>query len=509
MILALAASLALAPIAFVPLDDRPVTAQLPVMLGAIAGRRVVEPPQALLGNYLTFGEPDRIVAWLNGPTASRASAYVISGDMLAYGGLVASRVPGTEYADAYFRLRELSMLRASHPHAWIGAFDTVMRLAPTGVPNLPPTQHFFASYPIWPPLQAYANLPEPIPPSDLAYAARLRAQIGEPVLEAYLATRARDLGVDRLMLQNAARGTVDDLVIGQDDAGPVGMHVAEVAQLKQIVALDGLTDRVAIEPGADELGMALVAQALARGAHWTPRIAVRYSMPAGGMTRDPLEYAPISTAIDALVRLCGGVLVTDDPQIVLYVRVRGTDPAHDRALLDAMAASEARGESVAFADETFLEESFVKQAGFAQALLQSGIASRLDAYSSWNTNANTVGTALAEAVAAGAGRRTRTYDALAHREFTFDRIVDDYGFHDFVRIDLNRALDAAGITDHTYLLPDVAARAALLNRAWLWNHAARILRELYPRDHIAAIRITLPWNRTFETRIDASLAPNL
>lgn len=507
MIAALA--LALAPIAFVPLDDRPVTAQLPVMLGAIAGRPVVEPPAALLGNYLRAGEPDRIIAWLNGPQAAAASAFVVSGDMLAYGGLITSRVPGVTYDDAYFRLRELAHLRAEHPQAWIGAFDTVMRLAPTGVPNLPETAGFFAAYPVWPPLQAYANLPEPIPPRDQTYAADLRAQIGAPALQAYLQTRARDLAVDRLMLQKAADGTVNDLVIGQDDAGPVGLHVAEVAQLRTIVAADALAQRVAIEPGADELGMAMVAHALARGAGWTPRISVRYSMPDGAQTRDPLEYAPVSTAIDALVRLCGGTLVERDPEIVLYVRVRGTDAVHDRALLGEMAASERAGLSVAFADETFLEDRFDRQAAFAQELLRSGIASRLDAYSSWNTNANTVGTALAEAVAAGAGRRMGTYDALAQKTFTFNRIVDDYAFHDYVRIELNKMLDAQGVEDHTYLVPSLAERTAALNRAWLWARAQAILPELYPGYHIASMAIALPWNRTFETRIDAALAPTL
>src|SRR6185503_6348833 len=109
----------MAPVVPVPLDDRPVTRQLPAMLGAIAGREVREPPRDLLGNYLTFGRPDAIDQWLNGPRASGASAYVLSTDMLAYGGLVASRVPQTSYVDAYFRLRALRQLRRAQPHAWI------------------------------------------------------------------------------------------------------------------------------------------------------------------------------------------------------------------------------------------------------------------------------------------------------------------------------------------------------------------------------------------------------
>src|SRR5579883_892209 len=89
-------------IAFVPLDDRPVTRQLPQMLGRIAGVNVLEPPRELLGNYLTFGRPDAIIAWLNKQPQSASANFIISTDMLAYGGLVASRVPGTSYDDAYF-----------------------------------------------------------------------------------------------------------------------------------------------------------------------------------------------------------------------------------------------------------------------------------------------------------------------------------------------------------------------------------------------------------------------
>ena len=92
---------------------------------------------------------------------------------------------------------------------------------------------------------------------------------------------------------------------------------------------------------------------------------------------------------------------------------------------------------------------------------------------------------------------------------TFNRLIDDYAFHDFVRPELNAALDAEGIADHTYLLPLQAASIAQLDRAALWNKAQWILPQLYSGYHIAAIDITLPWSRTFETEIDASLAPNL
>ena len=103
----------------------------------------------------------------------------------------------------------------------------------------------------------------------------------------------------------------------------------------------------------------------------------------------------------------------------------------------------------------------------------------------------------------------RTYDALAHRTFTFTLFLDDYAFHDFVRPDLNATLAAQGITDHTLLAPDIAARWRERDRALLWSYADKILAQLDPGYHIAAMSIGLPWNRTFETSIDVGLAPNM
>ena len=498
--------LLLAAIAFVPMDDRPVTAELPVMLGRIAGVRVEAPPHDLIGRFLDPGRSDDLIAWLNREAGRRqARAFVVSTDMLAYGGLTASRVPGPSYADAVFRLRELAKLRLESPGAWIGAFGTIMRLAPTGIPAGMP---FFAASPIWPYLQQYANLHDPPLPGEVASAEHLRELIGEPALDAYLATRARNLAVDRLLLRMTEKGVIDRLVLGQDDAGPVGLHVREVALLQSELVGANLANRASIEPGADELGMALVAHAIARAATWTPRIGVRYSTPEGALYQDPIEYAPISAAIDALVGVCGGVRDDLQSEIVLYVRVPGTTSSEDDALIDEMRNDVDRGQSVAFADLSYLT-SYKDQAAFAQRLLAPGLASRLDAYASWNTNANTVGSALAEAIAAGAGRRLHTYDALAHRTFTFVRFVDDYAYHDEVRPQLNATLAAQGITDHSLLNPGAAASIAQLDRSLLWNDAVGILSQLDPGYHVAAISIDLPWRRTFETSIDVGIAPDI
>lgn len=491
----------------VPLDDRPVTAQLPQLLGEIAGVRVVEPPRPLLGKYLEPGDPDAIARWLRAESPADAGAFIVSSDMAVYGGLVASRIPGVSRGLAYTRLQDLAAFRATRPGASFAVFGTVMRLAPTGVPAEGPAAKFPFAGETWPLIQRYANLPDPPrTPGDREKAARLRRRLGA-TLDAYLDTRARDLDVDLFALRTVAEGGFDRVVLGQDDAGPVGLHLRDLATLRAFAARWVQPARASIEPGADELGMALVASALAQAAQLTPRVRVIYSRADGGTLNDPIEFAPIATTIADLVRTCGAVEVADgDPSdIDLYVRVPNTTDAQEQAFIAAIARDPQRA---AIADLSFLANSdYAQQRRLTDDLIAARVAGRVAAFASWNTTANTVGTALPEAIAVLAGKRLGTYDHRMHATFTLMRYVDDVAFHTDVRPQLNADLSTAGIEDHTYLQPEIAARIASQNRALLWPQALALLSRIEPQFEDAGFTITLPWDRTFETELDVRLAP--
>ncbi len=495
-------------IAFVPLDDRPVTRQLPAMLAAIAGEQVTMPPRDLLGRYLAPGNPEAIGAWLQSAPIGAADAVVVSTDMLAYGGLVASRTPGVSIGGAIARLRALEILRARNPKAWIAAFGTIMRLAPTAVPAAGSAAGFFAAGPGAALLQSYANLPDPPATSvDAAIQQHLRDLIGPALLQSYLQTRARNRNVDLYVLSMAAQGTIDRVVLGQDDAGPVGLHLRDVRAMNRAVRQLAIADRTSVEPGADELGMALLAATFAREIHWTPSVAVHYSRPDGATFNDPLEYAPIDTTVNSLIALCGGRRNDAHADIALYVRVPKTSAANDAEFLTAITEQARGGGRAAVADVTFLANTYDLQTAFLEALINAGIAGKLDAYASWNTAANTVGTALAESIAAAVGQKTGKYNRVAHDQFMLDRYVDDYAFHAYVRPELIASLDAQGVKDHTYLLSGAAAAADLANRELLWPRALELVERIYPQYQDGGLVITLPWDRTFETELDVRLRP--
>ncbi|GAC1441090.1 MAG: DUF4127 family protein [Vulcanimicrobiaceae bacterium] len=495
-------------IAFVPLDDRPVTYQLPVRLGDIAGQPIVTPPHASIGTYLRAGDPEAIARWLRGPQVQGVRAVVASSDMLAYGGLVASRIPGVGTGEAYVRLRDFARLKTERAIPYVGLFGTIMRLAPTGVPRLGGAAAYYAAGPTVEEIAAYANLPDPPrTDDDRRRGAALREQIGPRTLDAYLGARARNRDVDEWALQLAAEGGIDRVVIGQDDAGPTGLHLKDVAALKAAARRFGLGERASIEPGADELGMVMLARVLARDVGWTPTVSLAYSRPDGGAVNDELEYVPIETTIDQIVRACGATRVARGADIALYVRVAQTTAADEATFEDRIAADVARGTSVAVADLTFLTgKPTQEQRALTQALIDRKLAGKIDAFASWNTDANTIGTALPEAIAVGAGRRAKRYDARAHAQFMLDRYIDDYAYHQFVRPDLNESLRARSI-DTSLLLPDVAREAASRGRASLWPYALQLLESIYPQYRNAGLTITLPWDRTFETQIDVRLAP--
>ena len=110
-----------------PLDDRPASLQVPVLLGEVADTQVLTPPRAVLGRLLKTGDGDAIARWLDGLDLSTLDAVVISTDMLAYGGPAGSRVPRVFEADARRRLDVIGRLKQRRPDVKVYAFGAILR----------------------------------------------------------------------------------------------------------------------------------------------------------------------------------------------------------------------------------------------------------------------------------------------------------------------------------------------------------------------------------------------
>src|SRR6188472_2703815 len=101
----------LARIAMVPLDDRPVGLQSAQLAGAIADAEVIGPPRYRLGHFTAEGDADGIAEWLDGLDLTSIDAVIVSTDMLAYGGQIASRRPSPSQEKALRRVAVLGRLK--------------------------------------------------------------------------------------------------------------------------------------------------------------------------------------------------------------------------------------------------------------------------------------------------------------------------------------------------------------------------------------------------------------
>lgn len=140
---------------YVPLDDRPVNLDDVIMQGRATGIHVITPDAEDVKNRLdTKAEADGSVlentyAPVFGNTAnirrfiqdhaSQVDGFIISTDMLAYGGLIGSRRFRTNGGGAYpgydpvvtGPLDVIREIKRTCPHKPVYALDTVMRLATT------------------------------------------------------------------------------------------------------------------------------------------------------------------------------------------------------------------------------------------------------------------------------------------------------------------------------------------------------------------------------------------
>jgi hypothetical protein len=223
-----------------------------------------------------------------------------------------------------------------------------------------------------------------------------------------------------------------------------------------------------------------------------------------------LEFVPIDSTISRLIEAAGATRVVGAADVELFVEAPGTGERDESAFLDAIVFEANRNAGVAVADLTFINNPTPskEQQRLAEELIASGSAGLIDAFSSWNTAANTIGTSLAEAIAVGAGKRAHRYNALAHARFMLDRYIDDYAFRQFVRPVLNGKLRANGI-DPTLLPASTFECVSRENSAALRRYARWLSAAAYPQYRDAGMTITLPWQRTFETRIDLELSDPL
>jgi hypothetical protein len=488
-----------------PVDGRPAVRSQVQALVACAGWQLRMPAVSALGHFRQAADRDALAQWLM-DEGDAADAFVLSLDMLVYGGLVPSRFVPHTLQDLKRRLAVVEALSARWPHKPVFAFAATMRISNNNVADEEKpycAQHGRALW-AWSYHGDRAAVTGDAASATLAREAE--ASIPAAVREDYFATRQRNFEITRCALRLVQRGVIDRLVLPQDDTAEWGLNIAERRALQAEVATLGVQERVAIYPGADEVMHTLCARLVSQLEGRPPlRIAVAPSDPTHVNELHALyEDRPVLESVASQVQAVGAVLTDDEStaDVLLALHTQGTaqgDHAMQRALPQAvpvaadwlaqLSAWQGTGKPLLLADLAYANGGDPALLVHLGTLKQPGALPLPQAYAGWNTASNSLGSLLATAVLAQ-GR----WHENAAREALALRLLEDGLYQGLLRQTLRDAIDESRAT-HADLL--AAARAAVIAPANTWAAAQGL--------GFNVADVSLPWGRSFE--IDLHLEP--
>jgi len=224
-----------------PLDDRSVNYECLQMLGLAAGFTVQLPPKAWLGTPGRGGDMPRLHAWLC-EQAPHADALIVAVDTLGYGGLVNSRRSTDSTATVLARLQCLREIKQAQPQTTVLAFNVLMRI--TRGNDAEEEKAYWADYGARIFRLSYLEDRAAMAVGTTAEAAEiaaLRRDIPPELLEDFLTGRARNHAVNRTMIDWAAAGVFDYLIVPQDDTVDYGWNIAKSRRLRRHVSEIGAT----------------------------------------------------------------------------------------------------------------------------------------------------------------------------------------------------------------------------------------------------------------------------
>ena len=523
-----------------------------------AGYREVIPPKAWLGTPWRVGDMIRLHDWLLAQ-APHADALIVAIDTLGYGGLVNSRRSTDSTEMVLARLACLREIKQAQPQTTLLAFNVLMRI--TRGNDAEEEKAYWADYGARIFRLSYLEDRAAMAVGAAAEAeeiAALRREIPPALVEDFLAGRARNHAINRTMIDWAAAGVFDYLIIPQDDTVDYGWNIAESRRLRRYVSEIGAAERVSIYPGTDETAMLLLARYGAQRADFAPRVRLRTSGSTSDRVITAYEDRPMTEMVKAhLGPLAGVVSDAPDADIVLYINapaeVQGNGPdqwllalneaeiaALPTASQQALASYRQHNNGAPTLREMFtvrrdlpefvrslthdltagqtcavVDVAFVNAGDLAlgELLERMPSLSQLAAYGGWNTAGNTLGCVLAHAVIRHLQtRHGATPEALAaHARFLFLRLVEDALF--MARLRTQIAVEELPALGAPITLGSVGAQVAMVRaivERRLTEAAAHLAQERFVGQHVQAgdatilleslalTDIELPWGRLFD-----------
>jgi|GEM_PF-6866713 len=445
-------------ILYLPLDDRPCNLFFPVYLANIAGIKLRIPPVTI------WKDPEKLVSWFSNHSLNKDTIAIISLDQYFYGGLVNSRFPYTTIDDLQRLHLKLLPGLLSFKRSYLFSI-------------LPRTQNHIIT----------SSLQEKfIEELKLYWQKGKSSPIFRRYRKEYFSLRYRNLTLikETANLIKSYKGVL--YVVGLDDLFPWGPQEEEIGSLSL------LEKPPFILPGADELGMLLLARGVVEETNYFPGFFCLFSNPSTVFSHTCYENISIDNILKLQLNLvkCKEVKEPTEAQVIVFVNTpyykqgeANLPFTYKKALLPKKILFpflrqilNFRNKLIGLADLSLANGGDIRIANF---LINNNLLPYLTSLAGWNTSANTLGTVIANlAISAIAQRGLRSqFSYRLQRRFLYQRILDDFYYQTLWRRKLKKI-------------------ELNLAKKYLIEKAQAILNEIGDGPNIHSV--SFPWDRVFE-----------
>jgi hypothetical protein len=337
----------------------------------------------------------------------------------------------------------------------------------------------------------------------------LKGQIPEAVLEDFEVRRAINRTLNMETVRYYTEGDLDALVFPQDDSAPLGYTAIDQMQIRRAIQEAGMTDEILLYSGADEVALSLTARMLndMKGQH--PRVYVKYAADAAKHMIPKYEGVRLSTTIGFHILSAGCIPVEQEEAADVIMVVTAADEQMEEAfdqpsisphynaernmaeIMRYIRENLSKGKRVVLTDNAYSNGG---ELDFIRMLNKHGILMDVSAYAGWNTNGNTLGTVLAQAV-----YDFYYGDTQQKKNFLVERYLEDVGYCSYARGLVTKEISAEEC--NAFTTEEGALAVANRARKHLEEFKEHYLSSI--ADYLRITHVSMPWKRMFEVRLDA------
>ncbi len=481
-------------ILFIPSDTRPITYHYPLIVSRRQNVNLILPPAEVLGR----GQSDdsqryEDLARFIEEKIPPVDGVILSTDTFIYGSLLASRNHHLSSGELQERLARLRRLPKANPEKKVYAYTSLMRLPKQGGSREEPSyyEEYGARIYRLSVLEHKRKLGL-LTGAEAMEREQLARSIPASYLEDYLSRRQKNLSVTKEII---ADNPFTYWVLCRDDTSEYGYPRLEYQELQQLpgTKFTSLT-------GADETGLLLLARMVNELRGQKPKVFVDYADPQAVNRIPAYEDTPLAQTVREHLAAAGSeeAARAGDAQIVLMVNnaagesseaaSRENEPfrpeSHLASFIQRAEAYLRQGKTVAVADVAFANGADNK---LIRLLLEKNLYFQLESYAGWNTAANALGTAIAEAMLPGDKQRCLLI-----------RLIDDWAYQANVRQEIKQTVLKLGLDPYNLRGEQKEAVEELVQKklnTFLQEHGS------FPA---TVTEVKLPWNRVFEISFELS-----